>query len=122
VWSRPRKMEIVASPKEKLCITTQEGHHILNKQDISILKASGNYTSISIAGKDLLCAQTLASVLQKINLPQFVRIHKSHVINLEFIRHIDNSFTTITTDDGKQLAISRSRKQEIKQLILNRFD
>ena len=121
-WSRSLNLEVIPKSKSKLRITTQSGNHILLKQDISCLHASGNYTTISVQGKKILCSQTMNTILQKINMPNFIRIHKSYVVNLDFIKHIDSAFSTITIDDGQKLIVSRARKKEIKQIILSRFD
>jgi len=121
-WSNQPKLEVIRPPKAKLCIITQEGHQLIFKNDITCLIADSNYTIIHINDHRIICSQTLSIVLDKIGLPTFIRTHKSYVVNINKIKHIDNAFTTITTDCGIKLSIARSRKQEIKNLILSQFD
>jgi len=122
IWNIPSKLEVIQPTKDKISIPTNIGHSIISKQDISHLIADSNYTSIFHNGKVLVCSQTISAIINKISNPDFIRIHKSHVININFLRSIDKAFSTATLNDGSQHAIARSKKQELKSIIKQRFD
>jgi len=62
-WVKEPKLEVIELPKEKICISTQDGHQVIIKDEISCLIADSNYTTIHIDGQSILCAQTLSHVL-----------------------------------------------------------
>jgi|GEM_PF-6446390 len=121
-WVKEPKLEVIELPKEKICISTQDGHQVIIKDEISCLIADSNYTTIHIDGQSILCAQTLSHVLHKLNLPEFIRVHRSYAVNINKIKHIDYGFNLITTYDGDRLMIARSRKQEIRAIVMKHFD
>lgn len=46
----------------------------------------------------------------------FVRIHKSYVVNLKHIRNIFKD--TVTLENGEELPLSRHRSKELRQQFL----
>jgi len=110
------------SAKEKLCISISSGHIIIDKLTITHLVAEGNYTTIYYNGQKVICSQTLGSLMKKLAHPNFIRIHKSHVINIAGLAMIDNAFSMVTLDSGVQLAVARSKKQELRDLIKDKYD
>lgn len=122
IWNSIPRLETIQSTRDKICISTSEGHTIISKDEISRLNADNNYTSIYYNNKVLVCSQTISAIIDKISHPDFIRIHKSHVININYLKMIDRSFSTVTLDDGNSYAVSRSKKQELKGVIKRRFD
>ena len=116
------KLKNLKPTKDKLCLTTQEGHHIIRKSEITHLVADSNYTSIFFNDQKIVCSQTIGAVLQRIDHPSFIRVHKSHVFNIDHLKKIDSSFTTVYLKNGIKLGISRSRKEFLRESINKRFD
>lgn len=110
------------SMRNKLCIATHSGYHILAKKDITHLIADSNYTIIHLPNSKIVCSQTLSCILKRLCHPRFIRIHQSFALNLEHLHKVDRGFTTAQLNNGVQLAISRSRKQLLKASINERFD
>ncbi|MFT4535888.1 MAG: two-component system LytT family response regulator [Saprospiraceae bacterium] len=116
------KLEALRPSKEKICIKTESGNHIILKRDISHLIADCNYTTIYYKDQKVLCSQTIGSVLLKLNHPRFIRIHKSHAINIDCVCLIDNAYSYTMLDNGIRLSIARTKKQKIKEAMHQRFD
>lgn len=116
------RMEVLKPSKNKFCITTQNGHIIIKKSEITHLVADSNYTTIFFNNDKVLCARTMSFILGKLSHPNFVRIHKSHAINIDCMRLVDPSFSIVKLVNGVQLAIARSQKQALKNLIKYKFD
>jgi len=68
---------------------------------------------ILIDKSTLLIAKTLSKVMEVLSKEQFVRIHKSHFINLAHMKsyNSDNGKNTVMMAGGMVLPISRSRKE-----------
>ncbi|MDF1695738.1 MAG: LytTR family DNA-binding domain-containing protein [Saprospiraceae bacterium] len=118
----PPLMDVIKPSKQKLCITTQKGHFIIYKKDISHLVAEGNYTLIYFKDQKILCSKTINSVFEQINHSAFIRIHKSYVLNIDHLAYIDYAFSYAITENNHKVQIARSRKQHMKNLVQLKFD
>ena len=93
----------------KLVVCVTEGTYIIDPKDILYCKASGNYTHIRLdSGKEIICSKTLKCITAGLNEQQFVRVHKSHLINIS--KMIFFSRIHVELEDGSKLAISRSKR------------
>ena len=115
-------IESLKPPKDKLCITTQKGHFIIPKKEISHLVADGNYTAIYYKNQKLLCSKTIQSVFDRINLLSFFRTHKSFVINSDKVTFVDPSFSYAVTINDYKIPVAKSKKQDFKHFINSKFD
>lgn len=86
----------------------------LNYDEIYHAEAYGNYVKI-YADKMILTPQTLSDFLEKLS-SNFIRIHKSYVINFNHLKMIDGN-QIILQNDAK-LPIGKSYKKE----LLDRLD
>lgn len=99
---------------DKLVLPTSHGFDILEFDDLIRLESDGCYTKIVIKnGKDKIISHTLKDF--EITLPKvkFFRIHKSHLINLKYIKEYSNfSGNYVTMIDGSKVEISRRKVSE----------
>src|SRR5690606_14953025 len=99
----------------KIAIPTQTGLIFLAPADIIYLEASNCYTLIAMQNGDKhLVTKTLASFEQALKIdPAFFRVHKTFLINLQFIDRFNQSDGgEIIMTDGSRIAISRHKKRE----------
>lgn len=67
--------------------------------DIEVLMAEGSYTSIITNGRRYVLSESLKKVATKMTgLPQFVRIHKSYIVNINKIDAFENQYIEIGKD------------------------
>lgn len=89
----------------------------VSTDDIIWLEGSGNYTFIYTKDKRrYLMARTLKTFQEELGDIMFLRIHKSYVVNVTHIRHMDlgdNAFVEMI--GGKTLAIARRRINDTLQ-------
>lgn len=108
-------MEYTASHKKTICISEKNGTSILSLQDIVRMEADSNYTKIYLKNsKSILVSKVLKSFEDQGERNGFLRIHRSHFINVAFIDEvIDNKL--IRLFDGTTLNISRSRQKWVTE-------
>ncbi|PDH45765.1 MAG: DNA-binding response regulator [Flavobacteriales bacterium MED-G15] len=88
----------------------------VSANNIRWIEAMGDYVKIVTSKKTYMVLSTMKSFLDKLPHGQFVRIHKSYIINLNKVIN----FTTNTVNtDGKCLPLSRKQKGEFKETYLN---
>ncbi|CAM3794426.1 LytTR family DNA-binding domain-containing protein [Flavobacterium branchiophilum] len=106
--------------QDTMALSTQDGLHFVKIDEIMYLEASSCYTYIIMNDKTKhLASKTMINfeeVLQDNSL--FFRAHKSHIINLKFIKqYIRGEGGEIIMQDGKNIALSRNKKQEFLSLF-----
>ncbi len=88
--------------------------HRINYDDIRFIEAYGNYVKIHFAEKYILTAETMTGIQTKLNLPNFLRVHKSFIINIDKIDSIDGTLITV----GKNaIPVGASYKANLVQML-----
>lgn len=104
---------------DKLVLPASHGFNVLEIDNIIRLEAEGCYTKVIFKdGKNTIISRTLKDFEETIPKEKFFRIHKSHLINLKYIKDYSNiSGNFITMTDGSKIEISRRRVPEFIQKI-----
>ena len=106
-------------------------HHAINKlipiknagkiqfidiNDIHFVEASGYYIEINLAEKKHLLRQSMGKIIEKLDPERFIRIHRSVIINLNYMQEIVrmiNKEYGIKMKNGKVFKVSKSYKKEL---------
>jgi two-component system LytT family response regulator len=97
---------------KKIALNTGDGITFIELQDILYLKADGSYTHFYISNKNKITVTKKISEFERLEqVGNFMRIHRSHLINLERIQKIvKQDGGTVIMDNGDELSISSDRK------------
>ncbi len=97
-------------PKDfKLALSTNEGVFFYDPLEILFCEGENNYTRFIFAkNKPMLVSKTLGEYEDLLREHGFLRIHKSHLVNVRHVSKVDRE-GTLQMSDGKQLVISRRR-------------
>ncbi len=105
----------------KLSISALDGIYFVNLQDIIRLEAEDNYTHIFLKeGKKITASKTIKSYEELLEPYNFHRVHKRHVINLNFMKKFvrgDGGY--LIMDDAMQIEVSRRRRSVFMEKIKN---
>jgi hypothetical protein len=88
--------------------------------DIQYFSANTPYVTIHYKNKKYLLSQALKSLETTLNSVQFVRIHKSCIVNISFVRSFKsrlNGDYDLTLTDNTVLRISRNYAAEFKRIF-----
>jgi two-component system LytT family response regulator len=103
----------------KITIAEQFGFRMVNVSDLMYLQADSNYTILHISGLDKIVAtRSLGEFEKMLENPFFFRIHKSTIINLNFLKaysSYEGNFAELT--DGTRLSISRRKLNEFREVV-----
>ncbi len=116
--SREKKVEL-QNVNEKLVIPASQGFNILVVDEIVRLEAEGCYTKVYLVdGKSSLVTRTLKDFEDSLPKVKFLRVHKSNIINLKYIKSYSKiSGNYVTMIDGSRIEISRRKAPEFIQKI-----
>jgi len=97
----------------RLALPTKEGVHFLMPNEIVRCEAVGNYTKFFTAkNKTYLISRTLGDYDTLLSPHNFIRTHKSHLVNKKFISFIDHDGFAVLKDNSR-VEVSRRRKDEV---------
>lgn len=80
-------------------------------------EAAGNYVELHLANGSHLQRQTLSTLEQQLAEQDFVRIHRSRIVNRRHVRSVagnDSGDFTVTLDDGRQIGGGRRWREALK--------
>ncbi|WP_295125986.1 LytTR family DNA-binding domain-containing protein [uncultured Chitinophaga sp.] len=107
-------------PNERLAFPTMDGLRMLAVKDITYCESDGGYTRIFMqqGEKPMLICRTLKEVEEVLGEKGFFRVHHSFMINLAYMdKYIKGDGGEIILLDGKNIPVSRNRKQEFLMRI-----
>ncbi|MFT5168964.1 MAG: two-component system LytT family response regulator [Saprospiraceae bacterium] len=98
----------------KIALSTMEGINFERIQNIISLEAKGNYTMLFFTGKrKLLVCKTLRDMENQLHTgSQFVRIHRSYTINLNYLqKYVKGKGGYVILENGIMINVSSGKKQ-----------
>lgn len=105
--------------QSKIGLASQHKVDFVEISDITRCEADDNYTHVFlVSGKKMTISKTLKEFEELLTDHGFIRIHQSHLVNSSHIKSYQKSDGgNITMNDGMVIPISRTRKNEIIELI-----
>lgn len=97
---------------EKMSISAVDGIYFINIKDIMRCEGEDNYTHIYLIGGEKITVSKTIKEYEKLLTPvNFYRVHKSHVVNLNYItKFVKGEGGYLIMDDGKMIEVSRRRR------------
>ncbi|MCB0430350.1 MAG: response regulator transcription factor [Flavobacteriales bacterium] len=104
---------------KKIVVPEGDGMTFIGLSDIIRCESDGNYTYIILkGGKRIVATKTLGDYEDMLAEENFVRIHRSHLINLEHVsRYIKGEGGYVIMSDGSEVEVSRRKKAEFLERI-----
>lgn len=107
------------SPAEKITISTAQGYHILDVDQIIRIEGDGNYSTFYVEqGEKVISSKKLKSYIQQLPSQKFVQTHQSHLVNVAFVRKMlfeDGGFLLLK--DASKIPLARRRKEAVKEAL-----
>lgn len=91
---------------------------LVNAREVEWLQASGNYVNLHLRGRDYPLRTTLAALQERLDPLRFVRVHRSYVVNLDYLTEIqplDTGDARLTLRDGAQVPCSRRYRAQLRE-------
>ncbi|MFZ6686951.1 LytR/AlgR family response regulator transcription factor [Undibacterium sp. SXout11W] len=113
--------QLIAENTEKnkrLLIRDRNQVHVVPIASIDYIKAEDDYILIHAAGKSWMKTQSLSDIEAQLNPTQFVRIHRSYLLQLHALKGIErqNKDSVVAVlNNGEKLPVSRSGYERLKE-------
>ena len=105
---------------KKISISTSDKIHLIEVDNIIRCESDNYYTIIYFKdGTNLLVSKTLKEMEQKLEEYDFVRTHKSHLVNMRCIMNFIKDEMMVLLTDGVKVPVSKRKKEKILEVINN---
>lgn len=112
-----------ASPgksENRLVIKTKGRVVFLDLEEIDWVEAAANYVRLNVGKESYLLRETISRVSERLNPSEFVRIHRSTIVNVRKIKElipVNSSEYIVVLKNGKELSCSRGYRSMLQQVI-----
>jgi DNA-binding LytR/AlgR family response regulator len=96
------------------------GHQLIMifaANEIEWLQAQGNYVNLQVRGRAYPLRSTMTAVQALLDPVKFVRVHRSHIVNLDYlieIEPLDTGDARLELRDGTLVACSRTYRDALR--------
>ncbi len=97
----------------QITIKSDGAIHCLDVEEVIYVESYGNFVKIHTLQKILLVAETTQEMHNR--LPAFVRVHKSFLLNLDFLDKIENNILILKNNES--LPLGNSYKQAVLEKL-----
>ncbi len=108
---------------DRICVKSAGSIYFVKTDEIERIKAAGKYLELKVKNQEHLIRQTMNQVESKLDPNQFLRIHRSTIINIDHIKklqHWHKAQYAVILRNGEQLISSNSYRKNLER-ILNQF-
>lgn len=103
---------------DRFLVKTGERWLMIKCADVQWIDAEGNYVRLHVDGASHMLRHTMAEVLARLDPALFKRIHRSTIVNLDFVRDLQpwtGGDMTVFMRDGTRLTLSRTYREQFDQ-------
>lgn len=106
---------------ERLVVRIGRVNHVIDVADIDWIEGADYYARVHLGDTTHLIRQTLTHLAGQLNPLQFIRVHRSVIVNARKIRQvIVRTEPAVVLDSGKRLPLSRRYRPQLENLLRNR--
>jgi two-component system LytT family response regulator len=109
--SRPRRLAVTLEDERVV---------LLQVSDVDWVESAGNYVRLHIGEMKYLFRESMAALERKLDPEQFVRIHRSAIVNLDRVQELEpNAYGdyVLRLQNGLELSLSRRYRDRISLLL-----
>jgi len=106
---------------QKIVLKTQDSIYVTKISDIIRCESDGNYTIIHLSNNSkILISKTLKEYDELLKDYNFIRIHKSHLINIDcIIKYEKRDSGVVYLNDGSKIPVSHRKKDLVVRALNN---
>jgi len=106
---------------DKIALPSLNGIEFVKLENIIRCESDNNYTNFYLTSGDrIIVSKTLKEYEDMLDNKGFFRTHKSHIINLAYLKkYVKGEGGIAVMEDGSEVAVSRRRKEEFMEVLAN---
>ena len=107
-------------PLDRLVVKSAGSTRFVRVAEIDWIEAAGVYANLHVGGKELLYRAALNDLAAKLDPLRFVRVHRSAIVNIESIVHLEpisHGEFEVILKDGSRPKISRTYRSQLEKRL-----
>jgi len=107
-------------PQNRLVIKAKGRVIFLDLDEIDWVEAAANYVRLNAGKESYLLRETIARTSERLNPDEFIRIHRSTIVNARKIKElipVNSGEYVVVLKSGKELSCSRSYRTLLQRII-----
>lgn len=113
------KQSLANSSVQSLLALKNGNQYVVNFNDIIAIEAQESYSCIHTTTEKFVMSKNLKHFERMLSEhSNFIRSHKSWIINIQFIKHYSKSELNIQLESGILSKLSKYKKSELEQLLI----
>jgi two-component system LytT family response regulator len=105
---------------QRLTVACNGRIQFISVADIDWIEAEGNYARLHVGRRDYDIRETLQALMEKLDPREFIRIHRSTIVNMRRIREVQPWFQgshIVLLQSGAELRMSRYQRDAVERLL-----
>lgn len=121
-YRKEKKMAVSENSMKSsfIVVNRQDKTFFLKKSNIISMEADGPYTDIFTIEGRVSASKTLSSFVEQLDPNTFCRIHRSQVVNIDYIKEVvklSDGSGNLIMHGGQSIIISKQKKDRLIQMI-----
>jgi two-component system, LytTR family, response regulator len=107
-------------PQDRLVIKAKGRVIFLDLNEIDWVEAAANYVRLNVGKESYLLRETISRTSERLNPNEFIRIHRSTIVNVRKIKElipVNSGEYVVVLKNGKELSCSRGYRAQLQQVI-----
>lgn len=108
---------------DRLAIRLGDRTYFIDVATIERLQAADDHVALVTGGRRMLASYRMAELHERLDHARFVRIHRSHIVNVSFVVGLerrDANRVTVVMKSGERIVASRKGTVELRQRLRQR--
>jgi len=109
-----------AESQNRLVIKAKGRVIFLDLDDIDWVEAAANYVRLNVGKESYLLRETISRTSERLNPTEFIRIHRSTIVNVRKIKElipVNSGEYVVVLKNGKELSCSRGYRAHLQRVI-----
>ncbi len=108
--------------RRRMAVKSGAKYRVFEPSQVSAIVAREHYAALLVDGQELLADDSLDQLAQRLDPARFLRIHRSAIINLDYLRELehegDRKYTAVLSDPAKtRLPVSREKLEDLRKVL-----
>ncbi len=117
---RSTASSVAGAPKDRIVLKHDGEFHFVRTSDVVWVEAEKDFTKVHALNGVHLIRKTLSGVEETLDRNQFLRIHRSHIINQAHIEKVSILFHgdyLVAMSNGEKLRVSRPFVDDVRRIL-----
>ena len=93
---------------------------VIDLADVDVIRAADNYVTLHVGDQQYLARETMGRLERELDPDQFVRIHRSAIVQVDRIKELHPDFHgdfTVVLRDGTRVTLSRNYRAKVEHVL-----